>query len=121
MLLIALICKPINSQYHKTALSALLLRDHKGIRWAFPPNDAEAVCLASQNQVCVVVYLLSITGRTYIYLSAYFKDFVEAEFQRPDNPVRQKEEQAWIYFLDFIDDCEGKARTWLSSLSSGLH
>lgn len=39
---------------------------------------------------------------------AYFKSILEAVFSQNDPQRKRKEEAAYIYFMDFIEECEGR-------------
>ena len=41
-------------------------------------------------------------------MSAFFKEFLKPVFVERGNPLRAKQEMAFMYFLDFVDECEGK-------------
>ena len=46
---------------------------------------------------------------TEIYYNiAFLKDFIMPMFSPANTPLRAKEENAYVFFLDFADECEGK-------------
>ena len=45
--------------------------------------------------------------------SAYLKGFLQPFYTPDDAVVRGKEEQAFVFFLDFVDECEGKPLPYL--------
>ena len=36
------------------------------------------------------------------------KTLVNVEFSDEGSNMRKKEEQAWVHFVDFLDECDGK-------------
>lgn len=44
---------------------------------------------------------------SHIY-AEYFKSIFDVNFSKDDPPRRKKEEAAYIYFMDFIEECEGE-------------
>ena len=46
----------------------------------------------------------------YILLIEYFKELLRPTFSNPGSSQRQKEEETFLYWLDYLDEVEG---TWL--------
>jgi len=50
--------------------------------------------------------------------SAFFKGFLKPQFVDHGNPLRAKQEKAFMYFLDFVDECEGMTFLYLRVICS---
>ena len=42
-----------------------------------------------------------------IFLSGYFNTLLQADFSSVSSPYRAAEEQTYIFFWGFLDECEG--------------
>jgi len=53
-----------------------------------------------------VIYYLKENLYTVSISTDYFTSLLQAEFSRTSSPYREAEEQAYVFFRDFIDDIE---------------
>ena len=43
-----------------------------------------------------------------MFVADFLKSLFHVVFCDPEDPNRAKQEAAYVYFLDFLDECEGK-------------
>ena len=43
----------------------------------------------------------------HYFYKAFLKGFLQPEFRPKNDPRRSQEEKAFIYFMDFVEECEG--------------